>query len=61
MSVRLQFHGELKDLLNGTADLGENCRDLDRLAPVKDLIESQGVPHTEVGLIVSGGAERSFV
>ncbi|KUK88788.1 MAG: Uncharacterized protein XE01_0320, partial [Synergistales bacterium 58_81] len=53
MSVRLQFHGELKDLLNGTADLGENCRDLDRLAPVKDLIESQGVPHTEVGLIVS--------
>lgn len=61
MSVRLQFHGELKDLLNGTADLGENCRDLDRLAPVKDLIESQGVPHTEVGLIVSGGTERSFV
>ncbi|HOP52276.1 MAG: Mut7-C RNAse domain-containing protein [Thermovirgaceae bacterium] len=61
MSVRLQIHGDLKDLLNGIADPGVNCRDLDRSAPVKDLIESQGVPHTEVGLIVSRGAERSFL
>jgi len=55
MSVRLQIHGDLKDLLNGIADPGVNCRDLDRSAPVKDLIESQGVPHTEVGLVFTGG------
>lgn len=61
MPVRLKFHGELKDLLNGPIDCRGYFRDLHRLAPIKDLIESQGVPHTEVGIILSGGVERHFL
>ena len=60
MNVRLIFHGDLADMLNGLHRFPEPCRDLSRLAPVKDLVESRGVPHTEVGSIVSGNRNRSF-
>jgi uncharacterized protein with PIN domain len=60
MSVRLVFHGELVELLNKNGTPG-SIRELLRTAPVKDLVESQGIPHTEVGSIVtSSGEERDF-
>lgn len=33
---------------------------LDRRASIKDIIESQGVPHTEVGEIITGGLPAGF-
>jgi hypothetical protein len=60
MAIRLVFHGGLTGLLNDRDGCSETTRELFRSAPVKDLIESQGIPHTEVGRIESHGAERSF-
>ena len=60
MPIRIVFHGELTGLLNNRGLSPEATRDLSRAAPVKDLIESQGVPHTEVGRITSEDLERSF-
>lgn len=60
MSIRLVFHGDLANLLNNRGLSPEATRVLFRAAPVKDLIESQGVPHTEVGRITSEGLERPF-
>ena len=60
MPIRIVFHGELTGLLNNRGLSPEATRDLFRAAPVKDLIESQGVPHTEVGRITSEGLERPF-
>lgn len=60
MAIRLVFHGGLSALLNNRGVYPETTRELFRSAPVKDLVESQGVPHTEVGRIESEGSERSF-
>lgn len=60
MPVRLVFHGELIELLNKNGTPG-SVRELIRTAPVKDLVESQGVPHTEVGsILTASGAKRGF-
>jgi len=58
--VYLRFYAELNDHLAP----GERYRALERAVPVpasvKDLIESCGVPHTEVELIVVNGVSVSF-
>ncbi|MFP4482143.1 MAG: Mut7-C RNAse domain-containing protein [Thermovirgaceae bacterium] len=60
MPVWLVFHGDLVDLLNKNTDPG-SVRELFRTAPVKDLVESQGIPHTEAGSIVTAeGGEKAF-
>ncbi|MDN5336552.1 MAG: uncharacterized protein PWR02_1578 [Synergistales bacterium] len=62
MSVRLEFHGDLVALLKRNENKPETARLLFRTACAKDLIESQGVPHTEVGYITTGeGCECSFM
>lgn len=57
MPVWLEFHGTLAGLLNRNDNPG-GTRKLRRTAPVKDLVESQGVPHTEVGSIVTVSGEK---
>ncbi len=58
MPVRLVFHGELVDLLNKNGTPG-SVRKLLRTAPIKDLVESQGIPHTEVGSIVTASGKKT--
>lgn len=62
MSVTLVFHRDLSYLLknHNESNKQSTVRALDRIASVKDLIESQGVPHTEVGSIISNGTDKSF-
>jgi len=62
MSVTLVFHRDLSYLLknHNESNKQSTVRTLDRIASVKDLIESQGVPHTEVGSIISNGTDKSF-
>lgn len=47
--VTLQFDEELRGLLRRREFRPSGCVVLDRMACVKDLIESVGIPHTEVG------------
>ena len=49
-TVRLKFHGALTFFLKGTETILE--RHLNEKTSVKDVIESCGVPHTEVDLIL---------
>lgn len=60
MGVTVVLHGELLDLTPSGNRTGPIGRVLDRRGSVKDLIESLGPPHTEVGRIESGGQERDF-
>ena len=62
MTVRLEFCGDLVVLLNRNGNNSKTPRLLYRTACTKDLVESQGVPHTEVGRITTGeGRECSFM
>jgi hypothetical protein len=59
MDYQITFHGELsfflKDRKEGTAKYS-----MKRTAPLKDIIEALGIPHTEVGEIVTHGREHDF-
>lgn len=58
--VTLLFHGNLADLLKKDFRQGMVQYSLNRRASVKDIIESLGVPHTEVGKILVDGSETDF-
>lgn len=59
--LNLQFHGWLEEL-SSRKRRGEELRaySLSRRASIKDLVESFGVPHTEVGRIVVDGEDVPF-
>lgn len=60
-TVRLRFHGDLNIFLGSTAS-GEAVieRRLAEKTSIKDVIESCGVPHPEVDLILVGGQTIGF-
>ncbi len=57
---RITFHGELDLFLKKTSE--GRCRSykVSRFSPLKDVIESLGVPHTEVGKILSKDKPLNF-
>ena len=57
---RITFHGELDLFLKKNSE--GTCRSykVSRFSPLKDVIESIGVPHTEVGKIVSKDSPLNF-
>jgi uncharacterized protein len=57
-TVRLRFHGDLVFFLKSKAGIIE--RPLGEKSSVKDVIESCGVPHPEVDLILANGAPADF-
>jgi uncharacterized protein with PIN domain/sulfur carrier protein ThiS len=59
-TARLRFYEELNDFLPGTLRGREFDRAFDGRPAVKDLIESLGVPHTEVDVILVNGASVGF-
>lgn len=60
MDVRLRFYGRLNDLLPPERRGGAIVRTLREAAAVKDTIESLGVPHPEVDVIVVNGEAVGF-
>lgn len=56
----LRFYGELNDFLPAGLRQRTICRGFDAPPSVKDLIESCGVPHTEVDLVVVNGDAVDF-
>ncbi len=55
-----RFYGELNDFLPAGLRQRTIRRDFDGPASVKDLIESCGIPHTEVDLVVVNGEAAPF-
>ena len=58
--IELRFYGALNDFLPAEKRQRSYHLSLQREASVKDLVESQGVPHTEVELIVVNGDAVDF-
>ena len=58
--VQLRFHDELNDFLPPQWRKVAFTHELTRRTSVKDLIESFGVPHTEVELILANGRSVDF-
>ena len=58
--VRLRFYEELNDFITPTLRKIEITHDFNRKASVKDMIESFGVPHTEVDLILVNSTSVDF-
>lgn len=59
-TLSLRFYAELNDFLPPGRCQTESRHLIDRNASVKDVIESLGVPHTEVELILVNGAPVDF-
>jgi uncharacterized protein with PIN domain len=58
--IRLRFYEELNDFIAPALRKVEIIHDFSRKASVKDMIESFGVPHTEVELILINGVSVDF-
>lgn len=59
-TATLRFYAELRDFLDRENASGTVARSFDVAPSVKDLIESSGVPHTEVELITINGESVGF-
>jgi uncharacterized protein with PIN domain len=59
-TVRLRFHGDLVLFLGSRAGAGVIERRLREKTSIKDVIESCGVPHPEVDVVVVNGHSVSF-
>ena len=59
-SVQLRFYEELNDFLPPARHKIEFAHELTRRTSVKDLIESLGVPHTELEIILINGRSVDF-
>ena len=55
-----RFYAGLNDFLPPDRRGRPLCQQFERKASVKDMIESLGVPHTEIGLIVADGRPVTF-
>ena len=60
MRADLRFYAELKDLLAPERRSGEVAHTFRAPGSVKDVIESYGVPHTEVDVILANGESVDF-
>jgi uncharacterized protein with PIN domain len=60
MTARFRFYAELNDFISPERRARTFTHEFFDLAPVKDLIESFGVPHTEVDLILANGESVDF-
>ena len=58
--VSLRFYAELNDFLRDAQKKTRFKIELNRRTSVKDLIESLGVPHTEVEVILANGKSVDF-
>ena len=58
--VQLRFYAELNDFLRDAQKQTRFRIELNRRTSVKDLIESLGVPHTEVEVILANGKSVDF-
>ncbi|MFW5893551.1 MAG: Mut7-C RNAse domain-containing protein [Verrucomicrobiota bacterium] len=58
--AQLRIYGELKDFLSSNFLSAEYRVEFPEQRSVKDLIESEGIPHTEVGLILVNGESSGF-
>ena len=58
--VELRFYAELNDFLRDAWKKKRFRLELNRRTSVKDLIESLGVPHTEVEIILANGVSVDF-
>lgn len=58
--VQLRFYAELNDFLRNDQKKTRFKHELNRRTSVKDLIESLGVPHTEVEIILANGESVDF-
>ncbi len=58
--VTLRFYGDLAELASDVDRDGEARVPVDRPRSVKDAIESCGVPHTEVDVVVTNGVSVPF-
>jgi len=59
--LTLRFDNILRELLHRQyRDVGEIFYPLDRRASIKDIVESLGIPHTEIGSITHESKEFSF-
>ncbi len=54
-NILIRFYGDLNDLVSKQKRQVEYCVNLKFRTSVKDLIESQGVPHPEIGLVLVNG------
>src|SRR5207248_8768157 len=59
-SVRLHFHGDLDFFLGRTRSRRDIERRLSEKTSVKDVIESCGIPHPEIDLILVNGEAVDF-
>jgi uncharacterized protein with PIN domain len=59
-TLYLKVHGNNRDLLRTHVRTAEIAYPLTRRASIKDIIEALGIPHTEIGKIISGGHELDF-
>ena len=59
-TAQLRFYEELNDFLPPCRRQVDICQEFDRRASVKDMIESLGVPHTEIELILVNGRSVDF-
>lgn len=59
-SAYFRFYEELNDCLPGEKRKVRFCHNYTHQASVKDMIESLGIPHTEVDLILVNGASVGF-
>ena len=60
MRAELRFHAELRDLLVRERESGSLTHTFREPGSVKDVIESYGVPHTEVKIIFANGESVDF-
>ncbi len=58
--IQLRFYAELNDLIAPALRNTEIIHNLNRRTSVKDMIESLGVPHTEIALILANGISVDF-
>lgn len=58
--IELRFYAELRDLLPRSLRSGRIARPCLETQSVKDLIESYGVPHTEVDVVLVNGHSVAF-
>lgn len=59
--IRLRFHGDIKQILKPSERARQTiCYLLNRRTSIKDIIESLGVPHTEVGSITTSDVQLGF-
>jgi len=59
-SITIRFHQALNDFLPAEQRDTQTCHQLKKTRSVKDLIESIGVPHTEVDVIMVNGKSVDF-